>query len=788
MLPVFRVLIGLIWLAPAPALGLPKAAPRNPAFVRYKQRHPAAPRQIPAGQKQPRSRGLIPAPVDVPSHLRARSGRRALAAAPRSSSQNGCSAGAPACDLRSGYASPVKDQGACGDCWTYATFASLESVLLSAGQGSSCSGGSACIFDENNLNNTSGFLIGACNGGQYLMSAAYLSRRSGPLLASQTGACAGVATDNDSSAVCPVQKYLQGMYYLPNRSGPADNGAIKAAMAAYGAVYTSLNAVAGGRGGYSSCDPSSPDFAGGFACERTDAHFSTSAHSFYDFGCGQSDHAVTIVGWDDGYPASSFSTPPPGSGAFIVKNSWGAGWGDSGYFYLSYYSGFGSGGTTCVIPPGPCNVNTYGYEYLCQDYYQSLTGSMVLDLPEAPASPSSSAHIYYQDPDGVTDNFSGDSASSGTVAWMADVFMSNAARQETISQIGFYTLDTDVSYSVQLYLDPADPANPASGTPVFSAPSTGTYQYAGYHVLPVPGLTVQAGQKFSVVIRLADSSWGYPIAADDPQPGYSRGAAGAAAGQSFYSADGVHWNDFNAPAAQTAACIQALTTARDASNSVAAAGGSATFYAPSGQVTLQIPPGAFSSAVGVTLSLPSSFPPAGDGMQGTGVGIAITLDQPVQPALNATLSVPFRDSDLAGLDAGRLILARFDAAQSVWVPLVSSLDALNNVVTTQTNHFSTFQLMQAGPFNTVASAKAFPNPLRPSQGQTAMTFAQLPSQARLRIYDLRGALIKDLSADSTGMSSWDGTNQSGARVASGVYFVFAQGGGQERTFKVAVQR
>jgi C1A family cysteine protease len=37
-------------------------------------------------------------------------------------------------------------------------------------------------------------------------------------------------------------------------------------------------------------------------------------------------HAVTIVGYDDNL----------GGGRFIVRNSWGTGWGDQGYFYMPY--------------------------------------------------------------------------------------------------------------------------------------------------------------------------------------------------------------------------------------------------------------------------------------------------------------------------------------------------------------------------------------------------------------------------------------------------------------------
>lgn len=84
----------------------------------------------------------------------------------------------------------------------------------------------------------------------------------------------------------------------------------------------------------------------------------------------QANHVVTIVGWDDDYPASNFvgsaSSEPAGNGAWLVKNSWGsaqmyaadtgyhsywaAPWGlplsdgdidpdknGSGFFWVSYY-------------------------------------------------------------------------------------------------------------------------------------------------------------------------------------------------------------------------------------------------------------------------------------------------------------------------------------------------------------------------------------------------------------------------------------------------------------------
>ena len=69
-----------------------------------------------------------------------------------------------------------------------------------------------------------------------------------------------------------------------------------------------------------------------------------------------------------------------------------------------------------------------------------------------------------------------------------------------------------------------------------------------------------------------------------------------------------------------------------------------------------------------------------------------------------------------------------------------------------------------------------------------MDFAHAPAGVRLRIYTVRGELVKDLSTNVSGMASWDGTNRSGRGVASGGYFVLIQGAGQEKTIPVVVER
>jgi len=46
------------------------------------------------------------------------------------------------------------------------------------------------------------------------------------------------------------------------------------------------------------------------------------------YHCSDAKHAIAIVGWND----------DKGGGAWLIKNSWGKGWGDGGYLWIKYHS------------------------------------------------------------------------------------------------------------------------------------------------------------------------------------------------------------------------------------------------------------------------------------------------------------------------------------------------------------------------------------------------------------------------------------------------------------------
>ena len=233
----------------------------------------------------------------------------------------------------------------------------------------------------------------------------------------------------------------------------------------------------------------------------------------------------------------------------------------------------------------------------------------------------------------------------------------------------------------------------------------------------------------------------------------------------------------------------------NAAKNTATVGSGATtvsFTQPQGQITVNAPAGAFAASTVITVQTPASFAAAHSAAATlTGAGFGAQVDAGgSQPASPVTITIAYRTTDVTGLTETRLVIARYDATEGVWVPLPSTVNTTAHTVTATTNHFSTFQVMQVTPAAAVATGKVFPNPFRPAMGHTNVTFSNLPASTSLKIYTLTGEKVRELTASAAGVATWDGNNENGHGAASGVYFVYAKApnGGGTKTFKVAVQR
>ena len=232
------------------------------------------------------------------------------------------------------------------------------------------------------------------------------------------------------------------------------------------------------------------------------------------------------------------------------------------------------------------------------------------------------------------------------------------------------------------------------------------------------------------------------------------------------------------------------------SGMVNASGGVLNFSPANGDITIDVPAGAFASPVTLVLVSPSTFPVSTAsnllGLSGTNVGLEITPDQNVQPSKPVEIVIGYSgDASITAADEGRLIVARYDPATGLWTPLQTMVDRVTKRVTAYTTHFSLFRVMIAAVSGTVSTVKVAPNPLRPSKGAAyaSMTFSSIPAGATLQIFNLTGEKVRALTADAAGVAVWDGKNDSGSPAASGVYFVYIKAdGGGKKTIKVAVQR
>lgn len=84
----------------------------------------------------------------------------------------------------------------------------------------------------------------------------------------------------------------------------------------------------------------------------------------------------------------------------------------------------------------------------------------------------------------------------------------------------------------------------------------------------------------------------------------------------------------------------------------------------------------------------------------------------------------------------------------------------------------------------------YPNPVRTSLGHDKVTFENLTSNVMIRIFKTNGDLVREINAtDTNGKATWDLTNDSGNKIASGIYiFLITNESGDKLKGKLAIIR
>ena len=98
--------------------------------------------------------------------------------------------------------------------------------------------------------------------------------------------------------------------------------------------------------------------------------------------------------------------------------------------------------------------------------------------------------------------------------------------------------------------------------------------------------------------------------------------------------------------------------------------------------------------------------------------------------------------------------------------------------------------VRSDPSADVSLSYAFPVPFRPSQGDTSVTFRELPSAGTIKIYTVTGELVRkiDFTDPTSGEVDWDVTNSGGEPVGSDVYVYVVQSGDNKKVGKLVVIR
>lgn len=370
-----------------------------------------------------------------------------------------------------GRAPSIKNQGTLGTCWAFASLMALEARLLPA---------ETYDFSEDHLSLNNGFCIPQEEGGEYTMSMAYLLSWKGPVLESEDPYGDGVSPDGLEAV-----KHVQGIEMVPAK----DYEKIKQAILQYGGVQSSL---------YTSMTNE----------DSRSIYYNEDQYAYCYLGSDPPNHDSVIIGWDDNYPKENFNVDVNGDGAFICMNSWGDHFGDSGYFYVSYYdSNIGMNNLIYTVVEDPDNYD--------HNYQSDLRGWV--------------GQLGYGE----------------ETVWFSNVY--TAAGDENLEAAGFYATDRNTSYEIYVVQNAGEEETITGGNGLSERKlaASGTVDYAGFYTIPFTELKLEErrilkGQRFAILVKLTTPESVHP-AAIEYDAGDGKTVVDLSDGEGYISPDGIHF-------------------------------------------------------------------------------------------------------------------------------------------------------------------------------------------------------------------------------------------------------